>query len=55
VASGCPCLGCICRIRGFVAESALELLISNLLDLRAPVEPALIEGDSRPLVSIRTL
>jgi hypothetical protein len=55
VASGCPRLGCICRIRGFVTEPSLELLISNLLDSRALVAPTLVEGDSRALVSTHTL
>jgi hypothetical protein len=50
-----PRLVYICRVRGFAAESALELLISNPPDLRAPVAPALTERVSRPLVSNRTL
>jgi hypothetical protein len=36
-------------------EPVLELLISNPLESRAPVAPALIERVSRPLVSNHTL
>jgi hypothetical protein len=38
-----------------MAEPTLELLISNPLNLRAPVVPTLDEWDLRPLVSNRTL
>jgi hypothetical protein len=55
VAARCPRLSYICRVRGFAAEPALELLISNPPDSRAPVAPALTERVSRPLVSNRTL
>jgi hypothetical protein len=55
MAARCPSLGYICRIRGFAAEPALELLISNHLDSRVPVVPTLTERDLKPLVSIRTL
>jgi hypothetical protein len=55
VAAWCPRLDCICRIRGFTVEPALELLISNPLESRAPVVPALTERVSRPLVCNRTL
>jgi hypothetical protein len=55
VVARCPRLGYICRIRGFAAEPALELLISNPLDLRVPVAPTLTERDLKPLVSICTL
>jgi hypothetical protein len=51
----CPHLGHICRTRRVVAEPTLELLISNPLNLRAPVAPTLDEWDLRPLVSFRTL
>jgi hypothetical protein len=55
VASRRPRLIYICRARGLAAKPALELLISNPLESRAPVVPALIEWVSRPLVSNRTL
>jgi hypothetical protein len=55
VAARCPHLYCICRICGFAVELSLELLISNPLESRAPVAPALTERVSRPLVSNRTL
>jgi hypothetical protein len=55
VAARCPRLVYICRVRGFAAEPALELLISNTLYSRAPVAPALTERVSRPLVGNRTL
>jgi hypothetical protein len=40
---------------GLVVEPVHELLISNPLELRAPVASALTERASRPLVSNRTL
>jgi hypothetical protein len=55
MAARCPRLGYICRICGSAAEAALELLISNPLDSRAPVAPSLVEWDLRPLVSNCTL
>jgi hypothetical protein len=55
VAARCPYLGYICMIRGFATKPALELLISNPLNLRAPVAPNLAERDLRPLVGNRTL
>jgi hypothetical protein len=55
VAVGCPRLIFICRARELAAKLALELLISNPLESRAPVAPALAERFSRPLVSNRTL
>jgi hypothetical protein len=55
MAARCASLGYICRIRGFAAEPALELLISNHLDSRVPVVPTLTEQELKPLVSIRTL
>jgi hypothetical protein len=55
VAARCPHLIYICRAHGLVAEPALELLISNPLEPRAPVAPSLVERVSRPLVSNRTL
>jgi hypothetical protein len=51
----CPRLGYIYKVRGFEAEPALELLISNPPNSRAAVVPALAERVSRPLVSNRTL
>jgi hypothetical protein len=45
----------ICRARGLAVELACELLISNLLESRAPVEPAVAELAARPLVDNRTL
>jgi hypothetical protein len=56
VAAGCPWLFYICRacvLAGW--QPVLELLISNPLESRAPVAPALVERVSRPLVSNRTL
>jgi hypothetical protein len=50
-----PPSSCICRVRGFADEPALEMLISNPPDSRAPVVPALTEWVSRPPVSNRTL
>jgi hypothetical protein len=55
VAARCPRLVYICRVRGFAVEPALKLLISNPLDSRGPVAPALTERVSRPLVSNHTL
>jgi hypothetical protein len=55
VTVGCSHLFYICRTHGLVAKPALELLISNPLESRAPVAPALAEQVSRPLVSNRTL
>jgi hypothetical protein len=45
----------VCRTRGLAVEPAHELLISNPLESRAPVMPALAEQASRPLVGICTL
>jgi hypothetical protein len=55
VAARHPRLGYIYKICGFAAEPALELLISNPLDLRVPVAPTPAERDLNPLVRIRTL
>jgi hypothetical protein len=55
VAARCPRLSYICRVRGYAVEPTLELLISNPLESRAPVVPALTERVSRPPVSNRTL
>jgi hypothetical protein len=55
VAAGCPPLFSICRARGLLVDPVLELLISNPLELRAPVAPALAERASRPLVGNCTL
>jgi hypothetical protein len=55
VAARCPCLIYIFRAHGIAAELTLELLISNPLEPRAPMAPALVERVSRPLVSNRTL
>jgi hypothetical protein len=43
VATGCPRLFYICKARVFAVEPILELLISNPLQPRAPVAPALVE------------
>jgi hypothetical protein len=51
----CPRLFYICRTHGLAAKPALELLISNPLESRASVVPALAEWVSRPLISNRTL
>jgi hypothetical protein len=45
----------ICKARGLVVGPDHELLISNPLESRAPVAPALAEWASRPLVGNRTL
>jgi hypothetical protein len=50
-----PRLGYIYRTRRVVAETTLELLISNPLNLRARMVPTLEEWGLRPLVSNRTL
>jgi hypothetical protein len=55
VASKCTHLFYICRAHGPAVMPALELLISNPLESRAPVAPALAEQVSRPLVSNHTL
>jgi hypothetical protein len=55
MATRCPRLDCIYKIRGFAVKPTLELLISYSLESRAPVAPALNERVSRPLVSDRTL
>jgi hypothetical protein len=55
VAASCPCLFYICKARGPVVRSALELLISNPLESRAPVASALVERVSRPLVNNHAL
>jgi hypothetical protein len=55
VVARCPRLIYICGAHGLAAKPALELLISNLLESRAPVAPALVERVSRPLVSNYTL
>jgi hypothetical protein len=55
MAAGCPCLFYICRARVLAVEPVLELLISNPLESKAPVAPALVEWVSRLLVSNRTL
>jgi hypothetical protein len=47
VASKCPHLFYICKAHGLAVRSALELLISNPLESRAPVAPALVERVSR--------
>jgi hypothetical protein len=55
VAVRCPRLFYICRTHGLAAKTAIELLISNPLESRTPVAPALIERVSGPLVGNRTL
>jgi hypothetical protein len=55
VAARCPRVIYIRRARRLPAEPALELLISNPLESRAPVAPALVERVSRALVSNGTL
>jgi hypothetical protein len=55
VAARCPRLIYICRAHGLATEPAFELLISNPLESRALVAPALVERVSKPLVSNRTL
>jgi hypothetical protein len=45
----------ICKTRGLAVGPAQELLISNPLESRAPVAPALAEWALRPLVGNRTL
>jgi hypothetical protein len=55
VAAGCPHLFYICRTRVLTVEPVQELLISNPLEPKAPVAPALAERASRLLVSNRTL
>jgi hypothetical protein len=55
VAAGCPRLFYICRTRLLTVEPVHKLLISNPLESRAPVAPAITERASRPLVSNRTL
>jgi hypothetical protein len=39
-----PCLGCICMVRGFAAETTLELLMSNPPDSRALMRPLSLSG-----------
>jgi hypothetical protein len=55
VAARCPRLDRIYGIHGFVVEPTLELLISNPLESRAPVAPALTKRVSGPLVGNHTL
>jgi hypothetical protein len=55
VAARFPHLSYICRIHGFAAKPALELLISNPLDLRIPMPPTLAERGLEPLVSMCNL
>jgi hypothetical protein len=55
VAARCPRLICICRTHRLAAEPDFKLLISNPLESRASVAPALVERVSRPMVSNRTL
>jgi hypothetical protein len=43
MAAGCPRLLYICKARVLTVEPVLELLISNPLESRAPVAPALVE------------
>jgi hypothetical protein len=50
VTARCPHLFHICRTRGLAAKPALELLISNPLDLRVPVVPSLDKWGLEPLV-----
>jgi hypothetical protein len=55
VAASCPHLFYISKAHGPAVRSALELLISNPLESRAPVASALVERVLRPLVSNRAL
>jgi hypothetical protein len=55
VAARCTRLIYIYRTRGFAVELTLELLISNTLESRVPVAPALTERFSGPLVGNRNL
>jgi hypothetical protein len=50
-----PHLIYICRTHGLAAKPTLELLISNPLESRAPVAPALTKRAPGPLVGNRTL
>jgi hypothetical protein len=49
------CLFYICRTLGLMAKSALEPLVSNPLESRAPVAPAPTKWVSGPLVGNRIL